>query len=259
LTGFDSFIGIDYSGAKTADARLPGLQVYRAQAGGLCAKLTPPSTRNARATNWTRGEIAGWLRDEARSGRRFIAGLDHCFSAPQSWFVRYGLTSWPAFLDDFALHWPTHRDDVSVEALRDESQQQRTGAANELRLCERWTSSAKSMFLFDVQGSVAKSSHAGIPWLKWLRDEAGDALHFWPFDGWVPGAGQSVIVECYPSLYRRRYPREQRSIDEQDACTVARWMAEMADRGVLHEYFAPPLCAAERRVADLEGWIFGVR
>ena len=49
----------------------------------------------------------------------------------------------------------------------------RVGEASELRLCERWTSSAKSVFHFDVRGSVAKSTHAGIPWLKRLRDEAG--------------------------------------------------------------------------------------
>jgi len=56
----------------------------------------------------------------------------------------------------------------------------RVGEASELRLCERWTSSAKSVFHFDVQGSVAKSTHAGIPWLKRLRDEAGERIHFWP-------------------------------------------------------------------------------
>lgn len=49
----------------------------------------------------------------------------------------------------------------------------RVGDASELRLCERWSSSAKSVFHVDVQGSVAKSTHAGIPWLKRLRHEAG--------------------------------------------------------------------------------------
>ena len=66
----------------------------------------------------------------------------------------------------------------------------RVGEPRELRLCERWTSSAKSVFLFDVQGAVAKSTHAGIPWLKRMRDEAGDKIPFWPFDGWTPGRGQ---------------------------------------------------------------------
>jgi hypothetical protein len=33
------------------------------------------------------------------------------------------------------------------------------------RLTEERAGSAKSVFHFDVQGSVAKSTHAGIPWL----------------------------------------------------------------------------------------------
>ena len=36
-------------------------------------------------------------------------------------------------------------------------------------------------------------------------------------------------------------------------------MADMAERGALDGYFAPPLNAAERAIADLEGWILGVR
>jgi len=60
----------------------------------------------------------------------------------------------------------------------------RTGSTSELRLYEQWTSSAKSVLRFDMQGSVAKSTHAGIPWLRFLRQRLGDKLFFWPFDGW---------------------------------------------------------------------------
>jgi len=31
---------------------------------------------------------------------------------------------------------------------------------------------AKSVFHFDVQGSVAKSTHAGLPWLRYIRSRA---------------------------------------------------------------------------------------
>lgn len=98
-----------------------------------------------------------------------------------------------------------------------------------------------------------------IPWLKWLRDHAGDRLHFWPFDGWTPAPGKSVIVEVYPSVFRNRYPRDGRTLDQQDAYATAKWMASMDARGALAGYFAPPLTVAERAMADLEGWIFGVR
>jgi len=133
------------------------------------------------------------------------------------------------------------------------------GATTWLRLCEQWTSSAKSVFQFDMQGSVAKSSHAGVPWLMWLRDQAADRLHFWPFDGWQPEPTKFVIAEVYPSIFRYRYPREGRTVDEHDAYATGRWMAEMSARGVLTEYFDPPLSPAERDVTALEGWILGVR
>jgi hypothetical protein len=35
-----------------------------------------------------------------------------------------------------------------------------------------------------VQGAVAKSTHAGIPWLRFIRQRLGARVHFWPFDGW---------------------------------------------------------------------------
>ena len=44
---------------------------------------------------------------------------------------------------------------------------------------------AKSVFHFDVQGSVAKSTRAGIPWLRFIRQRLGARIHFWPFDGWM--------------------------------------------------------------------------
>lgn len=265
---FELFIGIDYSGAQTATSRLKELQVYASEAGGTPRKwLSPAPSNTGRPFNWTRREIAERLLVEAHSGRRFLAGIDHCFSFPQRYFEKYRLASWPAFLADFVKFWPTHEDHVYVDFVRNGTLARqggpppgaRVGAATWLRLCEQWTSSAKSVFQFDVQGAVAKSSHAGIPWLKWLRDHAGDRLHFWPFDGWAPPPGKAVIAEVYPSIFRNRYPREDRTNDEHDAYATARWMADMAARDALIAYFAPPLMAAEREIAALEGWILGIR
>lgn len=161
-----------------------------------------------------------------------------------------------------------NRDHVYVDFVRDGNLYRsgdapppgtRTGNSDDFRLTERWTSSAKSVFLFDVQGSVAKSTHAGIPWVRWLRDEAGGQLHVWPFDGWAVPADKPVLVEVYPSVFRNRYEREGRTADQQDAYATARWMCEMQGRGALLDCFGPPLTLAERAVAGLEGWIFGVR
>ena len=136
----------------------------------------------------------------------------------------------------------------------------RVGNASELRLCERWTSSAKHVFLLDAKGSVAKSTDAGIPWLKRLRDEAGERIHFWPFDGWAPASGKSVVAEVYPSIFRNRYAREDRSADEQDAYAAAHWMADMDGRqrrpGKLLRADADRSGARDGRArgVDLGGW-----
>jgi hypothetical protein len=261
------FIGIDYSGAETARARLPGLQVYAAGPDGIPRRQKPPPTSAAsKAINWSRSEVAQWLTGLALEDTRFIAGIDHNFSFPDSYFARYGLRDWPQFLTDFVDHWPTDQDGIHVDSVRDGSLAKRggprpgtrIGASNEFRLCERWTSSAKSVFQFDVQGQVAKSSHAGIPWLKRIRDEAGEHIHFWPFDGWAPASGKSVIAEVYPSVLRRRFKAEDRSPDEHDAYSVARWLAQSDADGILERYFSPPLTPDERAVADREGWILGV-
>lgn len=83
-------------------------------------------------------------------------------------------------------------------------------------------------------------------------------VHFWPFDGFDVAKGKSVVAEVYPSLFRRRYAREDRTTDEHDAFTVAAWLADMDRRGNLAYYFKPPLNLPESRQARLEGWILGV-
>ena len=45
------------------------------------------------------------------------------------------------------------------------------------RLTEQRTGGAKSVFHFDVHGSVAKSTHAGIPWLRFIRQRLGSRAH----------------------------------------------------------------------------------
>lgn len=177
---FDLLVGIDYSGAETPESRLKGLQIYVARPGESPQKQLSGVVSNVgRPCNWSRREIAQWLIGLVQEGAHFIAGIDHGFSFPQSYFERYALANWPQFLDDFVRHWPTHHEHTYVDSVRDgvtnpwpdwPGPRLRIGEPNELRLCERWTSSAKSVFLFDVQGAVAKSTHAGIPWLKVIRD-----------------------------------------------------------------------------------------
>jgi len=259
MGGIYLHIGIDYSGAKTQSSRLAGLQVYAATTG-LPERVITPAAPESRIWNWTRQEVAEWLIAQARSGKPFIAGIDHGFSFPISYFQRYGIKSWPEFLKVFVEHWPTHEPNTYVDFIRDGEQgaSDRIGSSTDFRLTEKWTSSAKSVFDFGGPGKVAHSTNAGLPWLLHIRKEVGDLVHFWPFDGWQVPNNKSVIAEVYPSIFRNRYPREARTTDQQDAYAISRWLKEMEEREVLERYFDPPLTDEERMVADLEGWILGV-
>ncbi|REJ95223.1 MAG: hypothetical protein DWQ34_06760 [Planctomycetota bacterium] len=257
---FDFYIGIDYSGRKMPTSRTPALQVYAAFGDEEPRCIESPASTKKSFKNWCRKEIAEWLIEQAAKDSTFIVGIDHAFSFPITYFERYNLKTWDDFLDDFCEHWPTDQDHTCVDFIRnaEDCPPDRAGLRNEFRLTEKWTSSAKSVFHFDVQGQVAKSTHAGIPWLRGMREAVGDRLHFWPFDGWKVTPGQSVVVESYPSIFRNRYEKADRSPDQQDAYATARWLAETDVRGVLERYSDPPLVDAERTQAEIEGWIIGV-
>lgn len=255
--GFDRYVGIDYSGAATATTGLPGLRVYAADRATAPVEVLPPARRH-----WTRRDVAEWLALRLSEPRATLVGIDHGFSFPLRYFERHGLAhDWPAFLEDFRRHWPTDADGVSVQAVRDGDAGHgaaRTGSARWRRVTEQ-RAHAKSVFHFDVPGSVAKSTHAGLPWLRLLRDTVRPPLHCWPFDGWSPRSGQSTLVEAYPALCSFRYARRQRSPDQHDAYAVAAWLRETDLDGTLAPCFAPPGPEAECRAARIEGWILGVR
>jgi hypothetical protein len=256
---FERYIGIDYSGAETPTSSLPGLRVYAADRTSPPQEvLPPPSPRK----HWTRRGIAEWLRDELSGPTPVLVGIDHAFSFPMRYFEAHRLPlDWPTFLDDFQRHWPTDEDKTPVCFVRGGDcgeGAKRMGDPSWLRLSELWTQSAKSVFQFGVQGQVATSTHAGLPWLRYLRMQCPEKVHFWPFDGWELPPGRSVVAEVYPSLWMRRVARDGRNADQQAAYAVAAWFQRADLNGWLGRYFDPPLDAKERAVAKVEGWIFGV-
>lgn len=110
----------------------------------------------------------------------------------------------------------------------------------------------------DVQGSVAKSTHAGIPWLRHIRLQA-PSVRFWPFDGWDIPAGRSVVAEVYPSLWSRGFEKEGRNSDQHDAFSVAAWMRLTDLDGTLPGFLDPSLVPEEQTTAQIEGWILGIK
>lgn len=255
---FSRYIGIDYSGAETPESSLPGLSVFAASpADEPQAVAPPPSPRK----HWTRRGLAEWLVATLREGPPTLVAIDHGFSFPLRYFETYHLEPvWDAFLDDFQRHWPTDEPHTYVNLVLDGycgDAQARTGHARWRRLTEQ-RCRAKSVFHFDVPGSVAKSTHAGLPWLRHIRRSVGADLHAWPFDGWSPPAGRSVIAEAYPALWSHSYPRENRNDHQHDAYSLARWMREIDRADGLDSHFQPQLLPAERILARLEGWILGL-
>ena len=167
---FDRYIGIDYSGAETPTASLKGLRVYLAdRLSPPVEVLPPPSPRKY----WTRRGIAEWLVERFYEDRATLVGIDHGFSFPLRYFEAHHLIpDWSMFLDDFQRHWPTDNDNTYVDFVRlgnCGNGAARTGNTRWRRITEERAGTAKSVFHFDVQGSVAKSTHSGIPWLCVFR------------------------------------------------------------------------------------------
>jgi hypothetical protein len=259
MTAFKRYIGIDYSGAEAPTSSLPGLRIYQATPAAEAQEIGPPPSPRK---YWTRRGIAEWLLSELSVGPSALVGIDHGFSFPLQYFQRHGLPlNWTAFLEDFKQHWPTDDDNLYVCFVR--GGQHGNGAARSgdphwRRITELRARTAKSVFHFNVQGTVAYSTHAGLPWLLFLRQRLGRQVHFWPFDGWNVPAGSSAIAEVYPALWNRNFPREGRTPDQHDAFSVAEWLRQTDQHGQLPSVFCPQLEPLDCATAEVEGWILGI-
>jgi hypothetical protein len=256
---FERYVGIDYSGAKTPASSLPGLRVYVAERGSPAVEVRPPE--GARRY-WSRRGIAEWLVDRLREDVPTLVGIDHAFSFPRQYFEKHALAhDWPAFLEDFQRHWPTDGADTYVDFVRegtDGNGTARTGNPRWRRVAEERSGAAKSVFHFDVPGQVAKSTHAGLPWLRFIREQAGTRTHFWPFDGWAVPRGKSAIAEVYPRLWSKSLERDPALTEDQhDARSVAEFLRRADRDGTLDALFEPKLSAEDRALARFEGWILG--
>jgi hypothetical protein len=259
MASFERFIGIDYSGAETPTSSLKGLRVYMAMSDAMPVEV-PPALSGRKY--WSRRGLAEWLVEVLREDAPTLVGIDHGFSFPLRYFETHHLApDWPGFLEDFQRHWPTDDDNTYVDFIREGalgSGAARGGNSRWRRLTETRAPGAKSLFHFDFQGSVAKSTHSGLPWLLFLRRQLGPKLHFWPFDGWAIPPARSAIAEVYPALWSRNFRREDRTSDQHDAYSIAATLALAQRDGRLQAMLEPALDADERLIAGVEGWILGV-
>lgn len=125
-------------------------------------------------------------------------------------------------------------------------------------MCDGRTKGAKPVVHFDVTGQVAKSTHAGLPWLLFLRERLRVKVRFWPFDGWELVPGRSVVAEVYPALWKRAFSQGGRDPHQHDAYCAAAWMARVDAEGHLAAAFTPSLTSPQKTLAGVEGWILGV-
>lgn len=253
MTDFTRHIGIDYSGAKTPVAPLKGLRIYMAEHN------SNPGEVLSEGKYWSRRGCAEWLVEILSEDVPTLVGIDHGFSFPLAYFDNHKLDySWPKFLEYVQLYCPSDGDQFSIYHIR--KVLERAGDRKWRRLTEQRAGGAKSVFHFNVSGQVAPPTHAGIPWLRFIRNRLGDRVHFWPFDGWHIPQGKSAIVEVYPRLWLDEFKDHTNNLttDQRDAYCVAAW-ASAADReGRLGGFLEPDLPQSERDQARVEGWILGV-
>lgn len=257
MTAFNRYIGINYSGAETPDSGLATLRVCLAEGGAAPGEVPSPDRRH-----WSRSDIAEWLVNRLDEEVPTLIGINHAFSFPIPYFQKHGLApDWPAFLDDFQHHWPTDGDYIYVDFIREAlygNAAARMGDSRWRRLCEERAGREKSVFDLNYPGSVAKATHAGLPWLRFIRRRLGARVHFWPFDGWKVPAGRSAIVEVYPALWRDNFPTAGRARHQHDAYCTAAFLSGADRMQALQMLLEPDLPSPEKVQAQIEGWILGV-
>jgi hypothetical protein len=276
---FDAFIAIDWSGAAPG---YTGIAVARCRPGeGAPRLIKAPLGRH-----WTRTAVTEWLEDELAAGARLLVGFDFAFAMP------HGCVD---ARDAFAL-W-----DLVEEVSRGEADFGASAVPRDPRLAplywcrgtmpETWRERRRATELacvaatgtrpetvFKLIGAkqVGKASLTGMRVLRHLRRVNQCRVTVWPFEP-APGStnGGSVLVEIYPTLFRRHAAgtlaklRTARDLNralralgssgvragdysdhDTDALISAAGMRRLCATG-----HAPlPVIGAIRR----EGWIFGV-
>jgi hypothetical protein len=253
---FERHIGIDYSGAAEPDQPVNGLRVFVAG-----REREPEEERDdqVRSGRWSRERLAGWLRDRLQEEVPTIVGIDHAFSYPRGAMGEEARENWDDFLEWFETRWQTRKETVR-ECLGPHEETLKVHK-EALRLTDSWAPTAMPPCSgWEGNGpNVFYSTHAGIPWLKWLRHNTMGRVHFWPFDGFGLQPGCSVVAEVYPRVFRRRYEKEtELRGDQRDAWLVCRWLKDRDSKDQLAPYFQPPLDEKEKQQARVEGWILGV-
>ncbi len=260
---FHRYLGIHYAGAETPDSGLKNLRVYGATPGTPPQEVLPPAGPKK---YWCRRDLAHWLAKTLETDTPTLVGIDHALSFPIRYFEVHRLPpDWKVFLEDFHRHWPTDAPHTYVDFIvhGDTGQgSERTGSPRWMRLTDRRCKAARSVFHFDGVGKVAAATHAGLPWVLFLKRQLGERLHVWPFEGWDIPAGKSALLEVRPAMWGHLGPAAglmgAATPGQREACVIAQWLKDADASEELSDALRPALSPSEMRVAGVEGWILDV-
>ncbi|MCX7214507.1 MAG: hypothetical protein NTW53_17815 [Burkholderiales bacterium] len=205
--------------------------------------------------------MAHWLAGELAGDTPTIVGIDHALSFPLRYFEVHQLApDWMAFLEDFHRHWPTDAPHTYVDFILNGPRGQgaeRMGNPRWMRLTDDRCRVGRSVFQFEGQGKVAAATHAGLPWILYLKRQLGDRLHVWPFDGWSIPAGKSALVEVRPAMWRDQEPMAALTPGQKDAFVTASWLKRADESEEFAAALQPPLSPPDKLLSAVEGWILG--
>ncbi|MFV3076138.1 hypothetical protein [Niveispirillum fermenti] len=287
---FDRFVGIDWSGRE---------KNYKGVTVAHCGQDSIVHPAVAVAGHWRREAVAYWIAERVARGERLLVGFDFGFSLPWLEGVGYldGRTDQDHMFDlwnlvhvaangaadDFggaAVSHPLFQPSYWIRGTRPAHWGDGTGKRRQTEIAAAAGGLGRPESLFKLIGSkqVGKASLAGMLTLRRLRNLLGDRLAVWPAQ--TPGPDQSVIVEVFPTLFRKQVNGNVNKIREKaelerclapfgcrlawndlldynddlgDAIITAAGLSRLAAKpGVWN----PSGMTAE--TARREGWIFGV-
>jgi len=277
-TGFDCFVGIDWSGDKKP--RQKGLKVAVAYPGHAAPQLEPcPGNESG----WSRNDLVKWIENRFQD-RRALIGLDFAFGFPPARLTGNVVLDWE-YVEKLCAPYPNfyggaffrppaclHSHLINSPWLPKQSY-----SADHLRMTDivaKETIGARPQSVFNAVGpaQVGPSSISGMRALRSLRQSCGDRINIWPF-GEVRPTG-SVIVEIFPRYYPLSRGKSARLSDHDVLnAALAAFDSDEVVQGPKSEDEADALLsAAALRVLSSQqslfqlpdpsirsqGWIFGV-
>ncbi|HEX9464102.1 MAG TPA: hypothetical protein VGB82_16000 [Alphaproteobacteria bacterium] len=210
MTPFDAYIALDWSGA---DGRYAGVSVASCAPGTGAPRLVAPEP-----ARWTRSAVADWLDRELRTGRRLLIGLDFAFGMPTEPGGYLGTAAAPGgifalwdLIDAAAENAPDFGCGGIVAAPPFAPLYWRAGKRpaswlarqrlSEIACAAATGTRPECVFKLIGPKQVGKASLTGMRVLRHIRRRHAGRVAVWPYE---PIGTKSVLVEIYPTLFRKR-------------------------------------------------------